>query len=638
MRALLIQHGCEAALEVIGSGERLLGETDAAADLDQARDFHHTNTFVEILLAFMELGAVDLMGMLMATLNFKEIKESLKAKNGVVCAGRLNGEDRKKSNRVTSRKADEPRLQWFDFMTILIGDDGDEHTGSGSARFDPGFRMFIPHDTQVRVQLRDGSSFVLNNVRVVLLEQEGILRILFGMAPCMAKSDGRDYQVAGKAKVQTRSIWKVQRVEAISRESDWMRDGLDRCGWIMVWSSVNEEFERSSRTSHRRSDIEKKIPMEMWSGHLRDYGMLRIFGYVAYPHDKQDDKSVKNYESCWWELQRVLINHTPESWLCDRRPCFLFYFFGVRRTRTKALRFRDESNIGLRLRVFLAAKLVFPYSSIICLLQTKVGFLNLEEVIYMKQPPGFGSEDAQWGCKRAVTTDAYITGVMHQVSIYLLLYVEDLFVCFVRAMAEIGVLAQGLALKKVFDIGSGGGGCRENPNGKSVQMPLGGHFKLSLKDCPVRDCVVGGFVDSDYAKDPDKGRSITGYAFLVQGCVVSWNGWRVVRSMLAHSLIAGIHVFHERTKHIQCAVMSLQQRGVRGGGRLGGVEGKGGAACGMRWGRGRVSGGVGVGRGGVGKRGGRREGGVEVGGGGRGWGRGGDLGRNEVRRMGKLVD
>ncbi|GJS38552.1 hypothetical protein Tco_0563595 [Tanacetum coccineum] len=30
------------------------------------------------------------------------------------------------------------------------------------------------------------------------------------------------------------------------------------------------------------------------------------------------------------------------------------------------------------------------------------------------------------------------------------------------------------------------------------------------------------FVDSDYANDPDKGRSITGYAFLVQRCVVSW--------------------------------------------------------------------------------------------------------------------
>ncbi|GKC80721.1 retrovirus-related pol polyprotein from transposon TNT 1-94, partial [Tanacetum coccineum] len=103
-------------------------------------------------------------------------------------------------------------------------------------------------------------------------------------------------------------------------------------------------------------------------------------------------------------------------------------------------------------------------------------------------------------------------------------------------------------------------------NGKSVQMSLGGHFKQPLKDFPVRDydvkrmskvsyenavgslmylmvCTrpdivyavrlmygtnggnhvdVTGFVDSYYAKDPDKGRSITGYAFLVQGCVVSW--------------------------------------------------------------------------------------------------------------------
>ncbi|GJZ58109.1 retrotransposon protein, putative, ty1-copia subclass [Tanacetum coccineum] len=94
-------------------------------------------------------------------------------------------------------------------------------------------------------------------------------------------------------------------------------------------------------------------------------------------------------------------------------------------------------------------------------------------------------------------------------------------------------------------------------NGKSVQMPLGGHFKLSLKDCdcdvermskvPYANAVgslmylmvctrpdiayayrtysgnhvdVTGFVDSDYAKDPDKGRSSTSYAFLVQMCFV----------------------------------------------------------------------------------------------------------------------
>nr|GEU33819.1 retrovirus-related Pol polyprotein from transposon TNT 1-94 [Tanacetum cinerariifolium] len=33
---------------------------------------------------------------------------------------------------------------------------------------------------------------------------------------------------------------------------------------------------------------------------------------------------------------------------------------------------------------------------------------------------------------------------------------------------------------------------------------------------------VDGFVDADNAKDPDKGRSITGYVFMIHGCVVSW--------------------------------------------------------------------------------------------------------------------
>nr|GFA89879.1 retrovirus-related Pol polyprotein from transposon TNT 1-94 [Tanacetum cinerariifolium] len=33
---------------------------------------------------------------------------------------------------------------------------------------------------------------------------------------------------------------------------------------------------------------------------------------------------------------------------------------------------------------------------------------------------------------------------------------------------------------------------------------------------------VDSFVDADYAKDPDKGRSIIGYVFMVHGCVVSW--------------------------------------------------------------------------------------------------------------------
>nr|GFD36816.1 retrovirus-related Pol polyprotein from transposon TNT 1-94 [Tanacetum cinerariifolium] len=33
--------------------------------------------------------------------------------------------------------------------------------------------------------------------------------------------------------------------------------------------------------------IEKKTPMEMWSGYPSDYGMLRTFGCVAYSHVQQ---------------------------------------------------------------------------------------------------------------------------------------------------------------------------------------------------------------------------------------------------------------------------------------------------------------------------------------------------------------
>nr|GEU93094.1 hypothetical protein [Tanacetum cinerariifolium] len=60
-------------------------------------------------------------------------------------------------------------------------------------------------------------------------------------------------------------------------------------------------------------------------------------------------------------------------------------------------------------------------------------------------------------------------------------------------------------------------------NGKSVQMPMGGHFKLSLKDCPIRDCAVERmtylqvFVDFDYAM----GRSIKMYEFMILGCAGS---------------------------------------------------------------------------------------------------------------------
>nr|GEV66438.1 retrovirus-related Pol polyprotein from transposon TNT 1-94 [Tanacetum cinerariifolium] len=76
-------------------------------------------------------------------------------------------------------------------------------------------------------------------------------------------------------------------------------------------------------------------------------------------------------------------------------------------------------------------------------------------------------------------------------------------------------------------------------NGKSVSVTLGAHFKEAVKwilkyikgtaDVGLvygrgqgKHVNVDGFVDANYAKDPDKGRSVTGYVFMVHGCVVSW--------------------------------------------------------------------------------------------------------------------
>ncbi|GJR70550.1 retrotransposon protein, putative, ty1-copia subclass [Tanacetum coccineum] len=542
--------------------------------------------------------------------------------------------------------------------------------------------------------------------------------------------------------------------------------------------------------------IEKKTPMEMWSGHPSDYGMLRIFGCVAYPHDKQgklkpravkyvllgypegvkgyrlyrlDNESPKIFtsrnvvfnESVMYkdtlkgsgvgdksveelpvevELQR-LNNHTPEkdqedgddedAWdqetdqtsdltdyqlVRDREP----------RTRTKPLRFQDESNMaayafaaaeeedthepltyqeavacedsskwkaameeemdslrknktwelvdppagqklvsskwlykikeGIKgvqkprykarlvargftqragidynevfspvvrhtsIRVILALTACKDYE--LEQLDVKTAFLhgNLEEVIYMRQPPGYEQGNKvcllkkslyglkqsprQWyrrfdeymlsnGFKRSsYDSCVYYRSYAPGEYIYLLLYVDDMLIA-CKSKAEIGS-AKSL-LKKEFDMKELGEAKkilgmeivrdRSHAIGWALQAVVEGLPDVErMSKVPYANAVgslmylmvctrpdiayavsvvsrylanpgknhweavkwilkylrgtvnvglvygthrgnhvdVTGFVDSDYAKDPDKGRSITGYAFLVQGCVVSW--------------------------------------------------------------------------------------------------------------------
>nr|GEV37974.1 hypothetical protein [Tanacetum cinerariifolium] len=366
--------------------------------------------------------------------------------------------------------------------------------------------------------------------------------------------------------------------------------------------------------------IEKKTPMKMWSGHPSDYGMLRIFGCVAYPHDKQgklkpravkcvllgyprgvkryrlyrlDDESskivtsrnvvfnesvmykdtLKDSSACdksveelqvEVELQR-LNNHTLEEdqtdqedgndkdardqatdQLPDLTDCQL-----VRdrepRTKTKPLRYKarlvargftQRGGINYNevfspvvrhtsIRVILALTAYKDYE--LEQLDVKTTFLygNLEEVIYIRQPSGYEQGNkvcylmkSLYGLKQSPRSYAPYE------YIYILLYINDMLIA-CKIKAEIGSTKS--LLKKEFDMKELGEAKKilgmeivrdrsrkilrvsqfgyvskilnnfRIDNEKSVKMTFGGHFKLSLKDCPVRDCDVERMSKVSYA-------------------------------------------------------------------------------------------------------------------------------------------
>nr|GEX68173.1 retrotransposon protein, putative, Ty1-copia subclass [Tanacetum cinerariifolium] len=534
---------------------------------------------------------------------------------------------------------------------------------------------------KVRIQLRDGSSFVLHDVRyipelkrnLISLEtlkkdaftvklQSGKVKVINGSRVvlsgiqrdnCVYSLDSHAMAGELNASVEEKDsllqVWHKRlghiseaRLQVLEKQGLFGKKSLGGYGFISSCSNT-----KHLESSKSRSTIEKKTPMEMWSGYPSDYRMLRIFRL-----DDESPKIVTNRIVVFNES--VMYKDTlKDSSAGDKfveelqTPDLTDYQLAQDiepRKGMKPLRFRDESNMAAY--TFVAAeeedthepltyqeavacedsskwkatmkeemdslrknktwelidhparqKLVsykwlfkikegikgvqkprYKARLVACgftqrtyyeleQLDVKTAFLHedLEEVIYMRQPPGYEQgnkvcllKKSLYGLKQSPRQWSYASGEY----IYLLLYVDDrLIAC--KSKDEIGSTKS--LLKKESDMKELEEAKRILgiiDNRKSVLMPLGRHFKLSLKDCPVRDCnvkrmikvpyrnAVGSlmylmgssevdfeilrgtanvglvcgtergnhvdvtcFVDSDYAKDPNKG----GYGFISSG-------------------------------------------------------------------------------------------------------------------------
>nr|GEX02506.1 retrovirus-related Pol polyprotein from transposon TNT 1-94 [Tanacetum cinerariifolium] len=540
----------------------------------------------------------------MATLNSKEIKERSKAKGddgeGLYVRGRTDRRDSHQSRGKSRSKSRGGRLKCYIFQykdhlkRNCLKNNRKKSTGKLNASVEE-------KDSLAQVwHKRLGH---ISEAGLQVLEKQG----LFGK-----KSLGSDrlcsFKLIGSVSGGIIGMFKH---EAFRKFKEWKQLVNNQTGRTVKKLRIDNEATCTATYLINRSPsraIEKKTPMEIWSGHPSDYEMLRILGCVAYPYDKQgklelraikcvllgysegvkgyrpyklDDESPKIVtrknvifnESVMYkvtlkdsfacdkyveesrvevELQR-LNNHTPEE---DQT----YEEDGDDETYQEVVACKDSSKWKATMKEEMDS---LRKNKTWDLVDHPTGHRDMNKVtrcvflkksLYgLKQSPRqsyrrFDEYMLINGFKRSsydscICYMSYVPGEY----IYLLLYVDDMLIA-CKSKAEIG--STKTLLKKEFDMKELGEAKKIlGIEIKSVKMPLGGHFKLSLKDYPVRDsdvermskvpyenavgslmylmvCTrpdiayaislmyvtdrgnhvnVTGFVDSDYAKDPDKG-------------------------------------------------------------------------------------------------------------------------------------
>nr|GEX29172.1 retrovirus-related Pol polyprotein from transposon TNT 1-94 [Tanacetum cinerariifolium] len=331
----------------------------------------------------------------MATLNSMEIKERFKAKGddgeGLYVRGRTDRRDSRQSREKSRSKSRGGRLKCY----IYQSDDHlkrnclknhrkksigyvkkDEQPSSSGSTYDDSElgdnkECKMRGISKVRVQLKDGSSFVLHNVRVILsgIRRDNCVYYLDGHAMAgelnasvkekdnlahvwhkrlghISEAGLHVLEKHGLFGKKSLDLWDPSQVESLggkryflsivndysnrlrtdnglefcNREFEQLciksgiaihltvagtpqqnrvakrmnRTLMDKVCYLLIKSGLPKTFwaEATSTAAYliKRSPsraIEKKTPMEMWSGHPTDYRMLMIFDCAAYPHDNQ---------------------------------------------------------------------------------------------------------------------------------------------------------------------------------------------------------------------------------------------------------------------------------------------------------------------------------------------------------------
>nr|GEU64337.1 retrovirus-related Pol polyprotein from transposon TNT 1-94 [Tanacetum cinerariifolium] len=209
----------------------------------------------------------------LAALNLKEIKEGYKAKGdngkGLYVRGRADRRDSHHSRGKSRSKSQGGRLKCYIFQSEdhlkrnCLKNNRKKSTGYVNKDDQPG---------------SSGSTYDDSKVMMVMSVEALLYWIIesgcaYHITPrirrdnCVYSLDG--HAVAGELNA------------SVEEKDSLAQSGLPKTFWVEATCTAAYLINRSPSTA-----IAKKTPMDMWSGHPSDYGILKIFGCVAYSHVK----------------------------------------------------------------------------------------------------------------------------------------------------------------------------------------------------------------------------------------------------------------------------------------------------------------------------------------------------------------